>query len=173
MSIWTNINKRSEGNSSRKEEECLIYYYDPNDKQSAHIEKLFDGEGKYGVTYEILSNGRIPSIKLKIRRHLRRFDGCGHIEIPGKDGKLISFDRSVSRGYAYYEEIYTHFFNEEGDYVEQGGGSTGRKYTLDDLKELAEDYIDIILLNDQNLRFEYIRVDDGRFGSIFDLSEIH
>ena len=137
MSIWRNISQRSEGISIRKEDCGLIY-------GGCGKEKLF--EEKYlDFVYEIWTTGDYPYIVMKTETNLKGYTGCANIEMTDTQGDKVIFDRHVLPCFtgAGWTELFKYVCNKNNQ----------KKYTLGQLKNLAKDYINILILgNNEFLR---------------------
>lgn len=135
MSIWSDIHKRSNGEISTKEDYSLIYY--PATGMGMEIV----GSGEYdGNKYEIFTNGTFPMIKIYMDFNISAFSGCQEVKLNRDDskGKYYTLDREIIGK----NTVFTYYCDTVTDYTY--GDDSGDKYTLDDLKVLAEKFIDLI-----------------------------
>ena len=128
MSIWSDLQDRSNGEIIRQEDFHKIYPGEIPDKNLLESEDYKDGD------YMILSV----------------FAGAGVIHIESKDGEDLELKRHTAKG-GY--SIYTLELNREGDFILDV--QDGKKYSLEMLRDLAKDIIDQILKCELDLKNRY------------------
>ncbi len=141
MSIWTDIQSRSAGGDLRKEEFHKIY---PGELPKENL--LDSGKYKDGK-YMIFTSGKYPYIGIIFPLEMSIFSGSS---------KVILKDNNKQYGLSRQSlDKYVHFCyecNKDGDYIL--GEQDGYKYGLDELKQMAEKFIDLIL-NAENRLIDY------------------
>jgi hypothetical protein len=147
MSVWADLHKRSNGIQASKEDYGLIYGL------MDEPEILFEEKYREG-TYIILTNGMYPFLKIILKISLSIFTGEPVVKIKTKDGDEFNLGRQYANG----ETIFTYSFSKDDDYVAQGDPEMqldkphpGHKYTLDELKDYANLFIDLILEKHYNV----------------------
>ena len=135
MSIWSDIEDRSLGNAVRKEDYSLLY-------ERGVLEQIYKDTYK-NMTYVIAAKD-FPYIEIISDLDISIFSGSSQV-ILTDDGKVYELQREVMSN-------CVHFYyncNKKGDYIP--GVQDGHQYCLNELKRLAEEFIDIILKAEDNL----------------------
>ena len=135
MSIWSDIQDRSAGNTVRKEEYNLLY--GGGDSRQLHKDKYKN------MTYEIAAKD-FPYIDIMSKLGISIFSGSSQV-ILTDDGKAYELQREVMSS-------SVHFYyncNKKGDHIP--GVQDGHLYNLNELKSLAEKLIDLLLKAEDNL----------------------
>jgi len=151
MSIWTDIHRRSIGDTISKEDFHQIY----NDEIDG-TELLYTEEYK-GCTLEVHTNGMYPWIDLIFKSGLSSFSGKDLVRLKDEDGKYYNLDR-------FFDGTRTRFsfwFNRDEDYVAGNPEShysvtkphDGIKYTLEDLKVIAKKFTDLLIQCEKDLSY--------------------
>ena len=134
MSLWSEIQDRSSGDTIRKEDFKIVY---PG--KLPNTELLEAGEYKDEV-YMIYTTGQYPFIAVSISIPISVFAGAGVVRLSYEvEGERVELKRMMGRGGA----VYTLVLNRDKDFVLDG--HEGKKYSLDRLREIAKDIIDQIL----------------------------
>ena len=135
MSIWSDIEDRSLGNAVIKEDYSLLY-------ERGVLEQIHKDTYK-NMTYVIAAKD-FPYIEIISDLDISIFSGSSQV-ILTDDGKVYELQREVRSN-------CVHFYyncNKKGDYIP--GVQDGHQYCLNELKRLAEEFIDIILKAEDNL----------------------
>ena len=135
MSIWSDIEDRSAGNTVRKEEYNLLY--GGGDSRQLHKDEYKN------MTYEIAAKD-FPYIDIMSKLGISIFSGSSQV-ILTDDDKFYELQREVMNS-------SVHFYyncNKKGDHIP--GVQDGHLYSLDELKSLAEKLIDLLLKAEDNL----------------------
>ena len=134
MSIWSDIEDRSDGKQLRKEEFLKVY---PGELPR---ENLLDSSEYSDGDYMIFTNGRYPYITVRVKIEISIFAGAGTVKVHTKDGEDVVLKRSTAKGgYA----VYTLELNRDEDFVLDE--HDGKQYDLEMLRDIAKDLIDQIL----------------------------
>ena len=135
MSIWSDIEDRSAGNTVRKEEYNLLY--GGGDSRQLHKDTYKN------MTYVIAAKD-FPYIDIMSKLGISIFSGSSQV-ILTDDDKFYELQREVMNS-------SVHFYyncNKKGDHIP--GVQDGHLYNLDELKSLAEKLIDLLLKAEDNL----------------------
>ena len=135
MSIWSDIEDRSAGNTVRKEEYNLLY--GGGDSRQLHKDTYKN------MTYVIAAKD-FPYIDIMSKLGISIFSGSSQV-ILTDDGKAYELQREVMSS-------SVHFYyncNKKGDHIP--GVQDGHLYNLNELKSLAEKLIDLLLKAEDNL----------------------
>ena len=135
MSIWSDIQDRSAGNTVRKEEYNLLY-------GGGELRQLHKDTYK-NMTYVIAAKD-FPYIDIMSKLGISIFSGSSQV-ILTDDGKAYELQREVMSS-------SVHFYyncNKKGDHIP--GVQDGHLYNLNELKSLAEKLIDLLLKAEDNL----------------------
>lgn len=135
MSIWSDIENRSLGDAIRKEDYNLLY-------ERGVLEQIHKDTYK-NMTYVIAAKD-FPYIEIISDLDISIFSGSSQV-ILTDDGKVYELQREVRSN-------CVHFYyncNKKGDHIP--GVQDGHQYCLNELKRLAEEFIDIILKAEDNL----------------------
>ena len=135
MSIWSDIEDRSAGDTLRKEDYNLLY--GGGDSRQLHKDEYKN------MTYEIAAKD-FPYIDITSKLDISIFSGSSQV-ILTDDGKVYELQRKVMSS-------SVHFYyncNKKGDHIP--GVQDGHLYSLDELKSLAEKLIDLLLKAEDNL----------------------
>ena len=145
MSLWAEIQNQAAGNL-KDEELALIYKYN---EETEYPQMLDSGEYK-NCKYTVNTNGYYPFIEIKMDPKFDRFSkfaGAGSVVFgSGKDKVEIS--RRFESGVGTF---FTYAFNKEGDY--SGGENGGRKYSIQEMMDIAKKFIDIILETELDITY--------------------
>ena len=144
MSIWSDLQDRSNGEIIRQEDFHKIYPGELPVKNLLESEDYKDGD------YMIFTNGNYPYITVRLHMQLSVFAGAGVIHIESKDGEDLELKRHTAKG-GY--SIYTLELNREGDFILDV--QDGKKYSLEMLRDLAKDIIDQIIKCELDLKNRY------------------
>lgn len=131
MSIWTDIQSRSAGEDLRKEEFLKIY---PGELPQ---ENLLDSSKYKDIDYMIFTSGKYPYIVMAFPLGISIFSGSSKVILKDNNNQYKLTRKALEKVYFYYE------CNKDDDYIlhEQDG----HKYGLDELKQMAKKFIDLIL----------------------------
>ncbi len=135
MSIWSDMEDRSLGNSVRKEDYSLLY-------EHGVLEQIHKDTYK-NMTYVIAAKG-FPYIEIISDLDISIFSGSSQV-ILKDDEKTYELQRETI-------DNSVHFYyncNKKGDYIP--GVQDGHQYCLNELKRLAEEFIVLILKAEDNL----------------------
>ena len=135
MSIWSDMEDRSMGDAIRKEDYYLLY-------ERGVLEQIHKDTYK-NMTYVIAAKD-FPYIEIISDLDISIFSGSSQV-ILTDDGKVYELQREVRSN-------CVHFYyncNKKGDHIP--GVQDGHQYCLNELKILAEKFIDIILKAEDNL----------------------
>ena len=135
MSIWSDMQDRSLGDSVRKEDYSLLY-------EHGVLEQIHKDTYK-NMTYVIAAKD-FPYIEIISDLGISIFSGSSQV-ILTDDGKVYELQREVRNN-------CVHFYyncNKKGDHIP--GVQDGHLYNLDELKSLAEKLIDLLLKAEDNL----------------------
>ena len=135
MSIWSDIEDRSAGNTVRKEEYNLLY-------GGGELRQLHKDTYK-NMTYVIAAKD-FPYIDIISKLGISIFSGSSRVLLTDDD-KFYELQREVMSS-------SVHFYyncNKKGDHIP--GVQDGHLYNLDELKSLAEKLIDLLLKAEDNL----------------------
>ena len=135
MSIWSDMEDRSAGISLSKEDYNLLY--------GGGVLKQLHKDTYKDMTYEITAKD-FPYIDIISKLDISIFSGSSQV-ILTDDGKVYELQREVRSN-------CVHFYyncNKKGDHIP--GVQDGHQYCLNELKRLAEEFIDIILKAEDNL----------------------
>lgn len=135
MSIWSDMQDRSLGDAIRKEDYNLLY-------ERGVLEQIHKDTYK-NMTYVIAAKD-FPYIEIISDLDISIFSGSSQV-ILTDDGKVYELQREVRNN-------SVHFYyncNKKGDHIP--GVQDGHQYCLNELKRLAEKFIDIILKAEDNL----------------------
>jgi hypothetical protein len=141
MSVWTDLHKRSNGITVSQEDFHLIYG-ERDDVDILCEEKYKDG------TYKVMTNGMYPFLEIIFNRGLSIFSGKDVVRLKSDSGEYYDLGRLYGDGHTYFN----YWFNKPEDHIEVGADPDmmvekphpGHKYTLDELKQIAEMFIDLI-----------------------------
>ena len=141
MSVWADIHKKSNGITVSKEDFHLIYG-ERDDVDTLCEEKYKDG------TYKVRTNGMYPFLEIVFNRGLSIFSGKDVVRLKSDSGEYYDLGRYYGDGHTYFN----YWFNKPEDHIEKGADPVtmvekphpGHKYTLDELKNIAEMFIDLI-----------------------------
>lgn len=147
MTIWSDIHKKSNGFTNKEEDIGEVY--------SSGVDgtvKLY--EGKYrDADYQIITNGSYPFVKLIFNKSVSVLDfltGKSIVRLKSPDGKYYDLGKSTE---SQNKKIkFTYWFNKDDDYVEDVDSEMqltkphpGHKYTVHELKDYCEMFIDLII----------------------------
>ena len=135
MSIWSDIEDRSAGNTVRKEEYNLLY-------GGGELRQLHKDTYK-NMTYVIAAKD-FPYIDIMSKLGISIFSGSSQVLLTDDD-KFYELQREVMNS-------SVHFYyncNKKGDHIP--GVQDGHLYNLNELKSLAEKLIDLLLKAEDNL----------------------
>ena len=135
MSIWSDIEDRSAGNTVRKEEYNLLY-------GGGELRQLHKDTYK-NMTYVIAAKD-FPYIDIMSKLGISIFSGSSQVLLTDDD-KFYELQREVMNN-------SVHFYyncNKKGDHIP--GVQDGHLYNLNELKSLAEKLIDLLLKAEDNL----------------------
>ena len=135
MSIWSDIEDRSAGNTVRKEEYNLLY-------GGGELRQLHKDTYK-NMTYVIAAKD-FPYIDIMSKLGISIFSGSSQVLLTD-DYKFYELQREVMNS-------SVHFYyncNKKGDHIP--GVQDGHLYNLNELKSLAEKLIDLLLKAEDNL----------------------
>ena len=141
MSIWSDIQDRSSGETIRQEDFHKVYPGEIPDKNLLESEDYKDGD------YMIFTNGNYPYITVRLHIELSVFAGAGVVKIHTKDGDDVELKRTTAKG-GY--SVYTLELNRDEDFVLDD--HDGKQYSLDMLRDIAKDLIDQILKCEYDLK---------------------
>lgn len=131
MSIWSDIQNRSAGESIRDEEFNLLY-------KGGVVKSVNQGEYK-DIKYDIDSSGEgFPFVELIFSLDVSIFSGASQVILKDGDESYTVERRTINNAVHFY-----YYCNKDGDYVD--GNQDGHKYGIDELRYLAEKLIDLIL----------------------------
>ena len=137
MSVWTDIQKRSNGKYISKEDFNTVY----TGGKEAELES-----GTYkDVQYHISTCGTYPNIGIFINKPISAFAGADVVKLKLDDGKYYDLDRMISGSMA----VYIYRFNKEDDYVLNE--HDGQQYSVEMLKDIAQRFIEKLLESENNL----------------------
>ena len=132
MPIWNDIRKQSAGSEIPKEDFVLVYPGKTGNKQI--------GEGVYrDIGYTVWTCGTFPFVEINMPSQISVFAGYERVLVTDDDGNEYEMDRSTDKA----GSVYTFYFERKEDYIKFD--HPGRKYTVDDLKQMCEMFIDILL----------------------------
>ena len=135
MSIWSDMQDRSLGDTIRKEDYNLLY--GGGDLRLLHKDTYKD------MIYEITAKD-FPCIEIISKIDISIFSGSGQV-ILTDDKKTYELKReTMSNSIHFYYNC-----NKKGDHIPDV--QDGHLYNLDELKSLAEKLIDLILKAENNL----------------------
>ena len=135
MSIWSDMQDRSAGISLSKEDYNLLY--------GGEVLNRIHKDTYKDMRYEIIAR-KFPCIEIISKLDISIFSGSRQV-ILCDEKKTYELERE-------YMFNSVHFFyecNKKGDYIP--GVQDGHLYNLDELKSLAEKFIDLILKAENNL----------------------
>ena len=135
MSIWSDMQDRSAGISLSKEDYNLLY--------GGGVLKQIHKDTYKNMRYEIIAR-KFPCIEIISKLDISIFSGSRQV-ILCDEKKTYELERE-------YMFNSVHFFyecNKKGDYIPDV--QDGHLYNLDELKSLAEKFIDFILKAENNL----------------------
>ena len=135
MSIWSDIEDRSAGDTLRKEDYNLLY--GGGDSRQLHKDEYKN------MTYVIAAKD-FPYIDIMSKLGISIFSGSSQV-ILTDDDKFYELQREVMNS-------SVHFYyncNKKGDHIP--GVQDGHLYNLNELKSLAEKLIDLLLKAEDNL----------------------
>ena len=142
MSIWSDIHKRSNGKTVSKEDELEIY--------SGEFSQI--GSGEYNqYRYEIWTGGTHPFIAIIPNLITTNLSDVYSVECIMPDGK--SYD--LARSNRVDACIFYHHFNKYTDYILGDYGHDGKKYTLNELQDLAKEFIKHLITCECDLIYKY------------------
>lgn len=133
MSIWSDIHRKSNGDSISKEDFSQIYNPD------IEGDEVLDTDEYKGNQYMIYTTGSYPYIVIMMKQEISVFSGYQLVKLKRSDGKYYDMERVAADG----KVGFTYFCNNKDDYVEDD--HDGKKYGLSELKSMAEEFIDLIL----------------------------
>ena len=146
MSIWSDMEARGTGDFFKEEDNSRIY---------TGIDKQVTlGRGEYrGIRYSLETNGRYPSIAIQMNQmDNNTFEDHNMVILRG-EGKTYDLDRFETKaGITYF-----YNFNAAGDYIEGSKLPDNKKHTLEEMAELAKEFIDILLKSKEKIPNSYVQ----------------
>ena len=135
MSIWSDIEDRSAGDTLRKEDYNLLY--GGGDSRQLHKDEYKN------MTYVIAAKD-FPYIDIMSKLGISIFSGSTQVILTdGKKTYMLKRETMSNSIHFYYS------CNKKGDYIPDV--QDGHLYSLDELKSLAEKLIDLLLKAEDNL----------------------
>ena len=141
MSIWSDIHKRSNGKIVSKEDEFEMY--------SDEFSQMGSGEYNY-FRYEIWAGNGYPLIKITPDINLTMFSEVYSVQCVMPDGKSYDLDKKKIDGF----NVFYYHCNKSTDYVQGLSGHDGKRYTLNELKDLAKEFIKHLINCEMNLIYK-------------------
>ena len=144
MTAWGDMMKRGAGEGIRGEDFSQIYY--DNDSAKKPIEVVEEKEYK-SFSYFICTNGDYPILDIRTDGYgISVFSGYSMVVLEFPDIGSYELKRELLNG---NETKYLYEFNKNGDYIHNTENQTkdgdGHKYTVKELEEYAEKFIDRII----------------------------
>lgn len=141
MSVWTDLHKRSNGTTVSQEDIHLIYG-ERDEVDTICEEKYKDG------TYKVRTNGMYPFLEIVFNGRISIFSGKDVVRLKSDSGEYYDLGRYYGDGHT----VFNYWFNKSDDYIGVGSNPDtmfmkphpGHKYTLDEMKQIAEMFIDLI-----------------------------
>ena len=137
MSLWSDIQRRSEGSAMRNEDEAVIYGGESGDLKGGIYEDM---------KYMIGTTGSYPYVFIETKLEISVFSGSGIVVLENIDGKTYNLERFTEGN----KVTFKYGFNQDDDYV-AGVREDGKKHSLNEIESLAKKFIDCI--NDAEAKF--------------------
>ena len=137
------MRKRSLGGDIKQEDFAVVY---PGEEVATDNLEPLASDTYEECDYSVYTTGSYPWIHIVVTRPLSVFAGTRKVMVVTEDGEKYLLDREYSGSEAYYNLTLSR----ESDFVL--GDHDGKKYTLEELKTLAEKIIDQIINSENDIK---------------------